>query len=194
MDPMDPEEDEPIRWDYPWLNDPEADPRSHAPAPIQEGLKAAKSFRPRRSCPYAAETVEREQWLWGWTLGRRAPMPRRPKRRMPSVKKILEHHGLSPTPACVRCGAAVDVERAHIIDRSDDGLDNCPNIAPLCKWCHLSQPIFHPGEEASALAWFQLPLPDGLAPFVGPIELPPEPHWAIRAALAGNTRALDHNP
>jgi hypothetical protein len=95
-------------------------------------------------------------------------------RRMPTMKAILRYHGLAGVPACVRCGLVdTAIERAHIIDRSDNGLDNCANIAPLCKWCHVSQPIFLPSETAEALAWFGLPLPAGLAPFVGPVDLPP---------------------
>jgi 5-methylcytosine-specific restriction endonuclease McrA len=89
-------------------------------------------------------------------------------RRMPALKQILKYHHLDMTPACVRCGAFGDVERAHIIDRSDNGLDNCANLAPLCRWCHAGQPIFHPDETAEALAWFGLPLPTGLAPSWAP--------------------------
>lgn len=46
--------------------------------------------------------------------------------------------------------------RAHIIDRVFDGLDVEWNLALLCDWCHRTQPIFKPGEETGALAWFGL--------------------------------------
>lgn len=169
-----------VRYDHWWLSDLNVDD-----TPIHEGSDAARAFRSEKACPYPVDTLQREQWMWGWGLGRRAKPPARPPRKMPTMKAILRYHGLWEVPACVRCGLVdTAIERAHIIDRCDDGLDNCANIAPLCRWCHAGQPIFKPSETTKALAWFGLPLPAGLAPFVGPVELPPSAP-ALVALVAG---------
>jgi hypothetical protein len=89
----------------------------------------------------------------------------RPPRRMPSLLKIAQFHGLGDEPFCVRCGwqppvqtwreASKYLERAHIIDRVYDGLDAVQNIAPLCGPCHrYQQPIFR--DPLTALDWFGL--------------------------------------
>lgn len=77
-------------------------------------------------------------------------------RRMPSMKRVLRHHGIEGR--CCRCGYDGYLERAHIIDRVFGGLDTGANLAPLCSWCHRGQPIFEPGQEDEARDWF------GLAP------------------------------
>jgi hypothetical protein len=46
------------------------------------------------------------------------------------------------------------LEKAHVIDRFAGGLDTLPNFRPLCPTCHRLQPMFVPGQEAEALAWF----------------------------------------
>lgn len=102
-------------------------------------------------------------------------MQARPQRRMPSIWKLATWHGIELLgPACWRCGVIPKgitwrqanryLDRAHVIDRQADGLDLEPNLRPLCRRCHRSQPTFRPGEETDALAWFgpgpqeQLPL------------------------------------
>ena len=100
-------------------------------------------------------------------------VPHRPRRRMPSLKRIARFHGLGD-PACYCCGyvhpgewtwdtANRWLERAHVIDRCFGGLDHEGNLRPLCTWCHRQQPPFSPGEEASALAW----VGDAAAPLLG---------------------------
>jgi hypothetical protein len=179
-----------VRLDHWWLDDPDVDL-----APMREGARAARTWRPATDCPYPAASLQREQWMWGWDVcgGADPPLTARAPRRMPTMKAILRHHGLWEIPTCVRCGLVdTAIERAHIIDRSDDGLDNCANIAPLCKWCHAGQPIFHPTETAEALAWFGLPLPAGLTPFVGPVELPPAEPFLVTLA-AGRSHVPSHD-
>jgi len=94
-------------------------------------------------------------------------LPRRGERRMPSLASVALWHRLGAVPHCVHCGwqswkatwneRSTGLERAHIIDRAvDNGLDHEGNLAPLCKRCHATQPIFKPGQEAEALAWFNL--------------------------------------
>lgn len=102
-------------------------------------------------------TRERERLLAGGL----AP---RPTRRMPTLIKVAQFHGLALPPACVRCGytpgvatwreAAGHLERAHVIDRGYGGLDLLCNILPLCPPCHRAQPIFRPADRSEALAWF----------------------------------------
>lgn len=127
-----------------------------------DGFDAAVAIRPVTSCPFPEGSDACEQWRTGWNMARRLNpqlVGAKPPRRMPSLKKVLEYHGLDPEPLCVRCGLVDVVERAHIIDRSSNGLDNCANLAPLCRYCHAGQPIFAPEQEAEALAWFGLPRP-----------------------------------
>ena len=92
----------------------------------------------------------------------------RPPRRMPSLKAMAKFLGVEGRePFCFRCGVCVDadswadarrvLERAHVIDRVFDGLDNLANLRPLCSTCHRWQPIFKAGDEAEALAWFAPP-------------------------------------
>lgn len=82
------------------------------------------------------------------------------ERRMPTWRHIVLHHRIDL--ACRRCGDRdlANLERAHIIDRCFDGLDEVSNIAPLCWQCHKAQPIFRPGDEYQARAWFGLPGPE----------------------------------
>lgn len=80
---------------------------------------------------------------------------------MPSLKAIMERHGLGHVPYCVRCGRVTPhVEKAHIIDRMLHGLDTPANLAPLCGPCHRGQPMFQPGDEDRARDWFDLPALD----------------------------------
>jgi len=98
----------------------------------------------------------------------------RPPRRMPSLKKIADHHCLPMQPFCVGCGlhtpvsewrnASPYLDRAHIIDRCYGGLDAAQNLAPLCQACHKVQPIFEPGDEDEAMEWFALPWDGGGTP------------------------------
>jgi hypothetical protein len=88
----------------------------------------------------------------------------REPRRVPSLAKVADHHGLDARPSCVRCGyeppvdswreASGWLQRAHVIDRFAGGLDNAANLRPLCRMCHRMQPIFVPGDEDVALEWF----------------------------------------
>jgi hypothetical protein len=95
---------------------------------------------------------------------------------MPSLKKIAAHLGvIGDPPHCWKCKALVPtdnwdkasrwLERAHVIDRVFDGLDNAANLRPLCPGCHRVQPIFRAGEEARALRWFNKP-GDPMMPFL----------------------------
>lgn len=54
---------------------------------------------------------------------------------------------------CYRCRKTARCERAHIIDRSDSGLDGVQNLVPLCYRCHREMPPFWNGEEYKALLW-----------------------------------------
>ncbi len=85
---------------------------------------------------------------------------------MPSLHKIAKFWKLDARPRCVRCLIKTRVydwrqadgllERAHIIDRCWDGLDEVHNLAPLCSFCHACQPMFKSGDEIKALKWFGL--------------------------------------
>jgi hypothetical protein len=94
-------------------------------------------------------------------------LPARPRRHMPSLRKIVDHWRETGTfdvedhPHCFACReqAPADnwtdargwLERAHLIDRYLGGLDGPQNLVPLCGVCHGWQPIFEPGAEA--IAW-----------------------------------------
>jgi 5-methylcytosine-specific restriction endonuclease McrA len=111
------------------------------------------------------------EWAWGRItddeLDRRLAAahlpPKRPARRMPTLRAIARHWDLGDHPACFRCGDEPPVEgwgnahgwleRAHLIDRWAGGLDLVTNIVPLCPRCHRRQPIFEPGDEDAALTW-----------------------------------------
>jgi 5-methylcytosine-specific restriction endonuclease McrA len=94
-------------------------------------------------------------------------------RRMPSMRDIVAFHGLE-SAFCVRCGRVDDLERAHLIDRCFAGLDGPQNLAPLCWYCHRRrQPIFVPGQEDLARAWFRLPPLDAVPVPRPPIPRPP---------------------
>lgn len=77
---------------------------------------------------------------------------KRPGRRMPRLRDCEAHWDVAPS-TCIRCGAIARCERAHLIDRSLDGLDGVQNVVPLCVRCHKAMPAFFPGEEAKALSW-----------------------------------------
>ena len=76
----------------------------------------------------------------------------RPPRRMPSMKKICQHWQI-PEGYCFRCGQPARCERAHLIDRCRDGLDDVQNVVPLCFPCHSEMPSFGPGDERAVSAW-----------------------------------------
>lgn len=69
---------------------------------------------------------------------------------------ICEHWGIEHG-CCYRCGQPARCEKAHLIDRFYDGLDDVQNLVPLCYPCHSEQPPFIPGEERRALIWAQTP-------------------------------------
>ena len=89
-------------------------------------------------------------------------MSKRPNRRMPSHKAIYDYWTEQDNellgqeePGCMACHSVVvdDIhpsrwggllDRAHIIDRADYGLDGPQNLMLLCKWCHSRQPSFQP--------------------------------------------------
>lgn len=75
------------------------------------------------------------------------------QRRMPSLRSIEEFHNL-PHRVCIRCKESAQTIKAHVIDRHRGGNDSLSNVAPLCPSCHDVQPIFVPGEEIKAWAWF----------------------------------------
>ena len=97
-------------------------------------------------------------------------LPDRPPRSMPTMKALLRYLD-HPEGICFKCQAEVDyLERAHVIDRVGDGLDNEANLRPLCVTCHRLQPAFVNGQEAEAEVWFndhRSPLLDILSPGVG---------------------------
>lgn len=93
-------------------------------------------------------------------------IPRRPGRRMPSLASIARFNNLGEDPYCMKCWYEPEgkwrdangwLERAHVIDRVFNGLDNESNLRPLCSRCHRSQPIFEVGQESEALKWFATP-------------------------------------
>lgn len=76
-------------------------------------------------------------------------------------------------PFCFRCGWLAPVEeegptktrwakatpyldRAHLIDRFQGGLDVVANIIPLCHLCHRVMGMFEPGKETEVFAWLRL--------------------------------------
>jgi hypothetical protein len=79
----------------------------------------------------------------------------RPPRKMPSLKKIAQHWNRDEEDCscCWRCHVPCRPERAHIIDRSSDGLDGPQNLWLLCGRCHANQPIFEAGDEWHATAY-----------------------------------------
>ena len=88
---------------------------------------------------------------------------KRPDRRMPSMGRIVRYHGMDhEAPRCFKCRREYRewrlLDRAHVIDRFCGGLDHEANLRPLCASCHRLQPIFRPGEEEQALAWFADPV------------------------------------
>lgn len=57
-----------------------------------------------------------------------------------------------PTPTLwQRAGRWLD--RAHLIDRTADGLDGVQNTVLLCGPCHKYMPEFVPGDEDGVVAW-----------------------------------------
>lgn len=82
------------------------------------------------------------------------PKGLRPGRRMPPLTACELHWNVPPS-ICIRCVRLARCERAHVIDRSLDGLDAVQNLVPLCARCHKVMPSFAPGEESLALAWLR---------------------------------------
>lgn len=97
-------------------------------------------------------------------------MSARPKRKMPSLTKIVEYwekrfpiDGLFLVdwgePACFGCNRMAPAfspryfERAHLVDRCRDGLDLESNLVPLCGACHAVMPSFGPKDGAAAIEW-----------------------------------------
>ncbi len=109
--------------------------------------------------------------------------PPRPSRRMPKLWVIASYwaeHGtfgevyLSGAPYCFGCRKHVPVrrivfktpverwnksslllDRAHLVDRWNGGVDGPQNLVPLCYACHKLMPSFGPGEGQEAIAWVQ---------------------------------------
>lgn len=80
-------------------------------------------------------------------------MSSRPKRRMPSQTRILRYWGIEE-PRCFRCLVPTrGLERAHLVDRWDGGLDGAQNIALLCQSCHAQMRVFRNGDGERALKW-----------------------------------------
>lgn len=86
---------------------------------------------------------------------------KRGPRRMPTLLKIVAYWARRDTfefdpdrPACFGCGSQAPewsgsyFDRAHLVDRYLGGLDNEPNLVPLCFLCHRLQPIFASGDQA----------------------------------------------
>lgn len=88
-------------------------------------------------------------------------IPQRPSRRkMPPLKKLLQHLGMENEAYCQKCLVPVRSElliRAHLIDRARDGLDGVQNLAALCEWCHDRMPSFGNGDEDAVIAWLRAP-------------------------------------
>lgn len=93
-------------------------------------------------------------------------MSKRPSRKYPSYTKIFEYHGYHKDDSkCMACDEGYDkwsqLERAHIIARHKDGLDNEANLWLLCSKCHRGapmtgwgpQPDFGPGDEIATKNW-----------------------------------------
>ena len=83
-----------------------------------------------------------------------ATLPKRPLRRMPSMKSIEAYHELPPA-TCFRCGVIAQTVKAHVVDRYyGNGLDGVQNLRPLCHACHRDQPSFCGHELDEAMLWF----------------------------------------
>lgn len=99
-------------------------------------------YRARRSSDEMVAAVRaRRERIRSLLQGDTAERPGRS--HTPSRKKIARHHGL-PEDACWRCGSPDFIERAHIVDRSHDGLDQVQNLALLCAVCHWFMPAISP--------------------------------------------------
>lgn len=98
-------------------------------------------------------------------------MPDRPPRRMPSARAVAEYwHTRNDLfdidldrPRCFRCDGRVPewnwLDRAHLIDRVNNGLDHAANLVMLCPSCHKRMPSFDNGEDDGALGWvLRLPM------------------------------------
>lgn len=87
----------------------------------------------------------------------------RPRRRHLNYKRIAEHwhaRGLTRDglwPACMGCAEGADdwsdLERAHLVDYSRDGLDHEGNVVLLCSTCHREMPSYKAGQDAAALGY-----------------------------------------
>lgn len=45
------------------------------------------------------------------------------------------------------------LDKCHLIDRAEGGLDVPANMVMMCRVCHRAQPAFFPGEEDLAIDW-----------------------------------------
>ena len=116
----------------------------------------------------AAERALIERPMW---------MPKR-KRKSPSLASIAAYWAtryvfeMSPErPHCFAClrlvpdvdmaeavakrwnGSTSYLEKAHLVDHTNGGLDGPQNVVPLCSPCHSKMPGFDIGEGASAIIW-----------------------------------------
>lgn len=92
----------------------------------------------------------------------------------PDTLQLRSAHVGYGEPFCFRCGWLVPygddlpehpsrafvwkramrwLDRAHLIDHCNDGLDDVQNLAALCALCHAEMPSFSPGQESEAVAW-----------------------------------------
>lgn len=90
-------------------------------------------------------------------------MTARGERQMTTVKAVARHH--DRPVKCWRCCSSGCLERAHLIDRSRDGLDGPQNLALLCASCHKMMPSFGPGEEDAARE-YAMPAHPGISRYI----------------------------
>ena len=84
--------------------------------------------------------------------GRGRYVESRPARRMPTCKAVARHHGYAENQ-CWRCLRVGYVEKAHLVDRVNDGLDGVQNLSLLCHRCHQLMPSFSPDQEVEAKSY-----------------------------------------
>jgi hypothetical protein len=73
---------------------------------------------------------------------------------MPTTTRVAAHWG-ADKHRCMRCGARRP-DRAHIVNRCDDGLDGPQNLWLLCPGCHAEMPSVGPQEVAYAWRWLRV--------------------------------------
>jgi 5-methylcytosine-specific restriction endonuclease McrA len=77
-------------------------------------------------------------------------MTDRGERKLATLKAVARHHG-RPEDSCWRCGRTdAHLERAHLVDRMQDGLDGPQNLALLCPSCHAMMPPYCPDDADDA--------------------------------------------